>query len=144
MIDAVRALLADPEVQSGIRQAWVDSNPGPTGGHEEGGFIVRDAAGKHRVVRWPAGAQTSLLVPAHDGCRQEGDSIIATFHTHPNTGRDYHQGPSDKDLDMMRQDHHLLAPWYLGEFVVSKKRIYWITPKCRVRRLGATATLLER
>jgi len=55
-----RAILNDPAVLAALRQAWQDSYPGVSGGHEEGGFILRDALGKLSVVRWPKGAQNRL------------------------------------------------------------------------------------
>jgi len=36
-----RAVLSNANVRSAFQQAWTDSNPGVTGGHEEGGFIVK-------------------------------------------------------------------------------------------------------
>jgi hypothetical protein len=34
-------LLRNPIVRAALQQAWKDSNPGISGGHEEGGFIVQ-------------------------------------------------------------------------------------------------------
>lgn len=36
-------ILNDPAVRAAIKQAWEDSQPGVIGGHEEGGFILRDS-----------------------------------------------------------------------------------------------------
>ena len=44
-------ILREPGVVEALKQAWEDSNPGVTGGHEEGGFILRDAEGPLHVVR---------------------------------------------------------------------------------------------
>jgi hypothetical protein len=41
--------LNDPAVRDALKQAWLDSQPGVTGGHEEGGFILRDETGKITV-----------------------------------------------------------------------------------------------
>lgn len=36
---AIIAIFSDPTVRANIWQAWLDSQPGDAGGHEEGGFI---------------------------------------------------------------------------------------------------------
>jgi hypothetical protein len=88
-------ILSNPAVRVALEDAWVASAPGSSGGHEEGGFVIRDVNGNLDVVRWPAGERDSMRVPPHPNC-QTGDSrIVATFHTHPNTGDDYLQEPSE-------------------------------------------------
>jgi hypothetical protein len=52
-----------------LKQAWEDSEPGISGGHEEGGFITRTATGELDVIRWLRGNQNSILVPSHPRCR---------------------------------------------------------------------------
>jgi hypothetical protein len=47
-----KAVLANTDVRHALRQAWIDSNPDMTGGHEEGGFVLRDADGSLSVRRW--------------------------------------------------------------------------------------------
>jgi hypothetical protein len=84
-----RAILSTQNVRTKLQQAWTDSNPGVNGGHEEGGFIVKDGDDKLSVVRWPKGSKDSIQVPSHAGCKIDGLEIIASFHTHPNTGSDY-------------------------------------------------------
>src|SRR5436190_6242341 len=95
-----------PTLQTALRRAWVESNPGIVGGHEEGGFIVEGANGL-TVVRWAKGAGTSIVVPQHTNCKIDGLEIIATFHTHPNTGLDHLQEPSDTDRRAVREDPEL-------------------------------------
>jgi hypothetical protein len=56
-------ILSVPSVRAALEQAWKDSKPGITGGHEEGGFIVRDQKGNLNVVRWPKGSQNSIALP---------------------------------------------------------------------------------
>jgi hypothetical protein len=52
--------LNDPTVRDAPKQTWLDSQPGITGGHEEGGFILRDETGKITVARWPKGEQDEI------------------------------------------------------------------------------------
>ena len=92
-----RAVLSNANVCSALQQAWIDSNPGATGGHEEGGFVVKDADGNLIVIRWLKGTQDMIVVPSHTDCKVDGLEIIASFHTHPNTGSDYLQEPSETD-----------------------------------------------
>jgi len=47
-----KAVLANSDVRHALQQAWTDSNPGMTGGHEEGGFVVGDEDGSLSVRRW--------------------------------------------------------------------------------------------
>jgi hypothetical protein len=42
MPDSYKSILNDPAIRVALKQAWQDSNPGLTGGNEEGGFIVQD------------------------------------------------------------------------------------------------------
>jgi len=89
MSDNISSILGDPVVRAALGKAWEDSQPGPTGGHEEGGFILRDLAGDLSIERWPHGQQNAIVVPPHPNCRINDRDIVATFHTHPNTGSDY-------------------------------------------------------
>ncbi|MGH9848870.1 MAG: hypothetical protein ACREBD_03355 [Blastocatellia bacterium] len=84
---SITNILNVPAVCDALKQAWLDSQPGITGGHEEGGFILRDETGKISVERWPRGAQDSIQMPPHPDCRIDEGEIVATFHTHPNTAR---------------------------------------------------------
>jgi hypothetical protein len=101
---SVIELLGDAAVVEGLRRAWLDSRPGPSGGHEEGGFILRDESGRISVSRWPVGSTDAIDVPPHAGCRFGGCDIVATFHTHPTTGDDYRQEPSEMDQWAVRDD----------------------------------------
>jgi len=135
-------LLNVPAVRSAIRQAWEDSKPGITGGHEEGGFIVRDRKGKLRIVRWPRGLQNSIILPPHPDCKIGGHDIVATFHTHPNTGSDYLQEPGETDKRAIRNDPDLKGKFYLGEFIISEAKVYLVAPNGRVSEIGDTQALL--
>ncbi len=135
-------LLSDPTVRAALQEAWRDSQPGVSGGHEEGGFVVRDPSGSSSVIRWPRGAANSIVLPPHRDCRIGGKDIVATFHTHPNTGPDYVQEPADTDIRAVRDDCELKGASYLGEFVISQARIYLISPDGRVREVAETSALL--
>jgi hypothetical protein len=132
------SVLDDPEICAALKRAWEASQPGVSGGHEEGGFILRDAAGNLRVVRWPKGVQNSIVLPPHQHCRIDDSDIVATFHTHPNTGSDYLQEPSETDKRAVRDDPDLKGEFYVGEFVISQARIYLIAPDGRVSDVEET------
>ena len=102
-----KAVLANTDVRHTLQQAWTDSNPGMTGGHEEGGFVVRDADGSLSVRRWQKGLQDTIQVPPHGNCIFDGLEIVASFHTHPNTGNDYLQEPGEADKRAVRDDPDL-------------------------------------
>lgn len=135
-------LLREPEVRMALASAWAESKPGLTGAHEEGGFVVLGADGKLVIQRWPAGGANVIQVPPHVGCEVNGLPIVASFHTHPNTGPDYLQEPGETDRRGVRDDPYLRGRWYAGEFVVSDETIYLITPGGMVRELGSRAELL--
>jgi hypothetical protein len=135
-----RTILSNPNVRSALKQAWMDSNPGLTGGHEEGGFVVK-SADEISVVRWPKGSQDSIQIPLHADCLIDGLEIVASFHTHPNTGSDYLQEPGETDRRAVRDDSDLKSEDYVGEFVVSEAVIYLITPAGQVRELDDTQTV---
>jgi hypothetical protein len=139
-----RTLLNDPVVCAALQQAWQDSHPGVTGGHEEGGFILWDAAGRLIVVRWPKGEQDTITLPPHPSCRINEHDIVATFHTHPNTGGDYLQEPGETDKRAVRDDPALKGRFYLGEFVISQDTIYLIAPTGQVSEVADTQEIFAR
>ena len=51
MIQHPILILNDPAVRAALKQAWQESKPGVSGGHEEGGFILRDTAGNLSVAQ---------------------------------------------------------------------------------------------
>jgi hypothetical protein len=136
------AVLSDPNVRHALQQAWTDSNPGITGGHEEGGFVLRDANGNLSVWRWQRGLQDTIQVPPHGNCMFDGLEIVASFHTHPNTGRDHLQEPSETDKRAVRDDPDLKDHEYVGEFVISQAVIYLVSPAGQVREMDDTETVL--
>lgn len=135
-------VLREPVVQTALTEAWMESNPGLTGGHEEGGFIVIGEDDKLSVQRWPKGEGNLIRVPNHERCEINGLPIVATFHTHPNIGPDYLQEPSETDKRGVREDADLKGSLYIGEFVIAKEMVYLITPSGSVRELDARAELL--
>jgi hypothetical protein len=135
--------LSNQAVMSGIRDAWHDSNPGPIGGHEEGGFIVQTNQGGMMVTRWPSGSGDSIVVPDHPGGRIKEGVILASFHTHPNTGPDYLQEPSVTDIRAVLSDPDLKGADYHGELVISVNKVYLIKPTGAVEEIGRTADLLN-
>jgi hypothetical protein len=134
----VKAILANTNVRHALQQAWTDSNPGTTGGHEEGGFFVRDADGSLSVRRWQKGLQDTIQVPPHENCNFDGFEIVASFHTRPNTGSDYLQEPSETDKRAVRDDPDLKGEDYVGEFVISRTVIYLVSPAGQVRDMDDT------
>lgn len=134
------SILNSPDVRATLKQAWLDSNPGISGGQEEGGFILQNPDGGLSVVRWPRGKQNEISLLPHPNCKIGEDEIIASFHTHPNTGSDYLQEPSETDKRAVRDDPDLKGESYVGEFVISAETIYLITPAGRVRELNDTET----
>ena len=76
------------------------------------------------------------------GCAVNGLPIVATFHTHPNTGPDFLQEPGETDKRGVRDDADLKGSLYVGEFVVADEMIYLITPGGAVRELDARAELI--
>jgi hypothetical protein len=135
-------VLNEPVVRAALKQAWRDSCPGLRGGHEEGGFVLRDREGNLSVVRWVKGGQNTIALPPHPDCKIGGNSIVATFHTHPNTGGDFLQEPSETDKRAVGDDPDLKGPEYEGEFVVSQQIVYLITPTGQVREMGVTTEFL--
>jgi hypothetical protein len=123
-------------------EAWLASKPGLAGAHEEGGFIVVDGKGNLSVRRWVSGEGNRIRVPEHLGCLADGLPIVATFHTHPNTGPDYLQEPGETDKRGVSEDAELKGSTYVGEFVVANEMVYLISPSGTVRGLGGRAELL--
>jgi len=62
--------------------------------------------------------------------------IVASFHTHPNTGTDFLQEPSETDKRAVRDDPDLKGAAYVGEFVIARETIYLITPDGQVREVA--------
>src|SRR5262245_9568919 len=132
------SILNDPIVLAALKDAWLDSNPGNSGGHEEGGFILLRSNGELNVMRWHRGEQDTITLPPHTDCKFDDEKIVASFHVHPNMGDDYLQEPSETDKRAVRDDPDLKGENYIGEFVISAKIIYLVTPAGSVRELNDT------
>ena len=144
MPPTARAILSDANVRSALQQAWADSKPGLTGGHEEGGFVVVDSNENLSVIQWPRGLQDTIRVPQHNDCMIDNLKIVASFHTHPNTGSDYLQEPSETDKRAVRNDPDLRNEDYIGEFVISQAVTYLIARTGQVREIDDTSTILTQ
>ncbi|MEQ1603378.1 MAG: DUF4329 domain-containing protein [Pyrinomonadaceae bacterium] len=144
MIFSIDDIFAVPSIRTDFSQAWIDSDPGVTGGHEEGGFITVDDDGSLSLVRWTNGSQNEIILPPHKNCFVDGKDIVASFHTHPNTGSDFQQEPSLTDIRAMSDDFDLKGEFYLGEIVISEQNIYLIEPAGDYHIIGATKVILER
>jgi hypothetical protein len=70
-----------------------------------------------------------------------GNNIVASFHTHPNTGTDFLQEPSETDKRAVRDDPDLKGLAYVGEFIISRETIYLIAPNGQVRKVADTQAL---
>jgi hypothetical protein len=67
---------------------------------------------------------------------------VATFHTHPNTGNDYLQEPSETNKRAVRDDPNLKGMFYIGEFVISEAKVYLIALDGQVSEIFDTQVLL--
>lgn len=136
------SVLSDQLVRGSLLQAWQESNPGTATAREQGGFVLRDADGSLSVERWPTGAKRQISVPPHPACRRGAATIVATFHTHPNTGPEFQQEPSLTDIRAVRDDPDLNDSDYEGEFVISSELVYRILRSGDFETIGETAVTL--
>lgn len=141
---SIEGILCSASMRAGLGVAWRESRATPSSPHEEGGFIVQNTQGAMLIVRWPRGLSNTIEVPPHAGCKIDGWEIIASFHTHPNTGPEYLQEPSETDRRAVRGDPDLKAPHYLGELVISAAVLYLIAPEGSVTELGPTEGILSQ
>jgi hypothetical protein len=95
-------------------------------------------------MRWERGSHNEIVLPPHHNCLVNGSDIVATFHTHPNTGASFQQEPSLTDIRAVRDDFDLKGNFYLGEFVISEDNIYLIEPSGEYKVVGSTRILLGR
>lgn len=107
----VNTVMADPNVQAAIEQAWNDSNPNapdvppnppPSIKQEQGGWIIYNCYNEtYQIIRVAAGTRSSL--PTIVGTRpnvSHPEYLVAWFHTHPNTvAEGYSQGASLGDIN---------------------------------------------
>jgi hypothetical protein len=138
------AILMDPAVRGAVGTAWVESEPGLAGGHEEGGFVLSDPSGNLWVERWPRGGRNEIAVPPHQDCRVGDHDIIASFHTHPNSGPSFLQEPSETDRRAILEDPDLGGVKYLGEFVISSVVVYRFAGPAKFLSLGPLTSYYSR
>lgn len=145
-MDGITAIniLQNESILVELKKAWIDSESDIAGGHEEGGFIVADGDGSLAVLRWEKGLQNEIILPPHKNCFVDGKDIVASFHTHPNTGQDFQQEPSLTDIRAVGDDFDLKGEFYLGEFVISEQNIYLIEPAGDYHVIGSTEVIFER
>ncbi len=132
----INDIFENKSILAELKKAWIDSEPNVSGGHEQGGFIVADDFGNLSVIRWEKGTQNEIILPPHKNCFVNGKDIIASFHTHPNTGKDFQPEPSLTDIRAVRDDFDLKGDFYLGEFVISEENVYLIEPTGLVSVVG--------
>ena len=137
-------ILENESILVELKKAWIDSEPDISGGHEEGGFIVVDDVGNLAIIRWEKGSQNEIVLPPHKNCFVDGQDIVASFHTHPNTGKDFQQEPNLMDVRAVRDDFDLKGEFYLGEIVIPRENIYLIEPAGDYHVIGQTKVIFER
>lgn len=133
-------LLAHPSVIAGMRLAYVESDVGGTRPTEQGGFLVQDSqTGFVSVIRLPSSARDSLSYPHCPSGLYQNQEIVGSFHTHPNTEKEWQQEPSPQDIRLSKE-----YPETMGshQFVISHERIYHIDNDGLVIDLGRTDKLL--
>jgi hypothetical protein len=140
----IKDIFDNQTILSELKNAWIESEPNISGGHEEGGFIVADDFGVLSIIRWEKGTNNEIILPPHKNCFVDRKDIIASFHTHPNTGKNFQQEPSLTDIRAIRDDFDLKGEFYLGEFVISAENIYLIEPLGQVSVFGKTKDYFER
>ena len=138
---SVRALFAHASVVAGMRQAYVESEVGGSQPKEQGGFLVRDVqTGIPTVIRLPSSARDSLSYPLCPNGLYQGQEILGTFHTHPNTGKEWLQEPSPQDIRLSKEYPETMG---LHQFVISRENIYHIDNDGLVTIIGRTIELLK-
>jgi uncharacterized Zn-binding protein involved in type VI secretion len=95
-------IIASPEIQKAIAQAWFASDPmSATNRHEEGFWVVRNKDGTYKAVPFPKGKTGSIDPPI-----QPPPDTVTFFHTHPNSvAQGYLPWPSNNDMAFARYYH---------------------------------------
>lgn len=100
--EALDRALDDPHVQAELERAWNESNPDGPGDqkHEQGGWIVQNReTGEYEVIRWEEGNRDGIS--AGDRPDEDEYTVVAWFHTHPNTEEEgYTPDASPADIDL--------------------------------------------
>lgn len=137
---ATEILLAR-DVIAGMRRAFTESDVAGANPVEHGGFIVRHPdTGQLAVERLPEGRRDSVSYPLCPNGLYNGKEIVGTFHTHPNTGSDWIQGPSPQDIRLSREYPETIGP---HQFVISAQTVYHIDSEGVVSEMGRTDDVLR-
>ena len=138
---SVTELLALPTVLAGLRQAYDESDVGGSQPIEQGGFLLRDSdSGEVVVKRLPSSERDSLSYPLCSDGKYQGQEIVGSFHTHPNTGKEWRQEPSPQDIRLSKEFPETMG---LHQFVMSRDMIYHIDNNGVVTAIGRTADVLK-
>ena len=138
---SVTELLAQPKVIAGFRQAYDDSDVGGSHPFEQGGFLLRDShSGEVVVTRLPSSERDSMSYPLCPDGQYQGQAIVGSFHTHPNTGKEWRQEPSPQDIRLAKDYPETMGP---HQFVISRDTIYHIDNNGVVTAVGRTADVLK-
>jgi len=122
--------LTPPLTKGDARPLWKPHDFVPA---SRGGVIIELS-----ILQWPKGLQNSIVVPPHHSCQMGEQDIVASFHTHPNTGSDFLQEPGETDKRAVCDDPDLKGAAYVGEFVISQETIYLIMPTGQIREVDET------
>ncbi len=138
---ALSELLADQNAIAGMRRAYVESDVGGSRPQEQGGFLVRDSqTGFIAVMRLPSSARDSLSYPLCPNGIYQGHEIVGSFHTHPNTGKEWRQEPSPQDIRLSTGYPETMGPHQL---VISREKVYHINNDGVVTVVGRTTAVLN-
>ncbi len=138
---SVTELLALPTVLAGFRQAYDDSDVGGSQPIEQGGFLLCDPhSGEVIVKRLPSSERDSLSYPLCSDGKYQGQEIVGSFHTHPNTGKEWQQEPSPQDVRLSKEFPETMGP---HQFVISRDTIYHVDNNGVVSAVGHTADVLR-
>ena len=134
-------LLGEPDVIVGLRCAYKESGIGTDCPIEQGGFILLDPVlDTFEVFRLAACGPDLLAYPICADGTYRGKQIVASFHTHPNTGPEWRQQPSLQDIRLSQDYPETVGP---HQFVIAMETIYHIDNDGVVSEIGPTSQLLR-
>ena len=87
----------------------------------------------------PSSARDSLSYPLCPNGLYQGHEIVGSFHTHPNTGKEWRQEPSPQDIRLSKAYPETMGP---HQIVISRETIYHIDKDGLVSVVGRTAEVL--
>ena len=101
-----------------------------------------NAQGEYVIDRWQSGSASKIFASPHPGGKRNNEIIVATFHTHPNTGKSFEQVPNSMDCEIVAEDVDLKTIQYIGEFILSQDHLYLILHDGEYLTLGKREVLL--